>query len=223
MPENAHENSSRCAAATTRPTTTNASLRWLNAAQDLISKSVGQDPAKKQEVVPDNQWPPEDRILMRKWKSSRPVKKTKVRSHVSTFLSEARDAVRFVPCVATSYLVLLLSLYFNGPPPDETFRFHRLLQSVESVELPIDFSPSILEMESLNSYFIIKAADGRRRPICQLPYLPAGISRWRFILVLECRLAFFFPYTEHSSQTLAVLSSVVSGNTTGGAEDGVSS
>lgn len=122
----------------------------------------------------------------------------------------------------TSYLVLLLSLYFNGPPPDETFRFHRLLQSVESVELPIDFSPSILEMESLNSYFIIKAAaDGRRRLICQLPYLPAGISRWRFILVLECRLA-FFPYTEHSSQTLAVLSSVVSGNTTG-AEDGVSS
>ena len=98
----------------------------------------------------------------------------------------------------------------------------KILQSVESVELPIDFSPSILEMESLNSYFIIKAAaDGRRRLICQLPYLPAGISRWRFILVLECRLA-FFPYTEHSSQTLAVLSSVVSGNTTG-AEDGVSS
>ena len=223
MPENAHENSSRCAAATTRPTTTNASWRWLNVAPDLISKSVEKDPAKKQEL-PDNHWPPGDQILMRKWKSSRPVKKTKVRSHVSTFLSEAaRDAVRFVPCVAaTSYLVLLLSLYFNGPPPDETFRFHRLLQSVESVELPIDFSPSILEMESLNSYFIIKAADGRR-PICQLPYLPAGISRWRFILVLECRLAFFFPYTEHSSQTLAVLSSVVSGNTTGGAEDGVSS
>ena len=48
----------------------------------------------------------------------------------------------------TSYLVLLLSLYFNGPPPDETFRFHRLLQSVESVELPIDyFSPSILERQ----------------------------------------------------------------------------
>ena len=155
MPENAHENSSRCAAATTRPTTTNASWRWLNVAPDLISKSVEKDPAKKQEL-PDNQWAPGDQILMRKWKSSRPVKKTKVRSHVSTFfLSETRDAAAvagFVPCVATEplpiYVVLLLSLYFNGPPPDETFRFHRLLQSVESVELPIDyFSPSILERQ----------------------------------------------------------------------------
>ena len=107
MPENAHESSSRCAAATTRPTTTNASWKWLNVAPDLISKSVEKDPAKKQEL-PDNQWAPGDQILMRKWKSSRPVKKTKVRSHVSTFfLSETRDAAAvagFVPCVATEPL-----------------------------------------------------------------------------------------------------------------------